>query len=70
MAEKKEKAYTFSQDMQSLRYNVESLAKDSTPLATERCCNRIKAILDRIQENRQNSYVPYEVKQYFRDEVD
>lgn len=68
MAEKK--AYSFAQDIESLRSNVELLTKDHTPVATKRACDRIRSILDRIQENRQNSYVPYEVKQYFRDEVD
>lgn len=68
MADKK--AYSFAQDIESLRYNVDLLTKDPTPVATKRACDRIRAILDRIQENRQNSYVPYEVKQYFRDVVD
>lgn len=68
MAEKK--AYSFAQDIDSLRSNTDLLIKDHTPVATKRACDRMRAILDRIEENRQNSYVPYEVKQYFRDEVE
>lgn len=65
----KDKAYTFAQDIESLRNNVDLLTKDCTPIATARCCNRIRAILERIEENRNNSYVPYEIREYFRDEV-
>lgn len=61
-------AYSFSKDIESLRRNVDLLTKDPTPLATERCCNRIKGILDRILDNRQQSHVPYEVKEYFKEE--
>lgn len=64
----KETAYSFKKDIQSLKSNIDLLTKDHTPVATERCCNRIRAILDRIEENRKNSYVPYEVKEYFREE--
>lgn len=62
------KAYSFNEDIESLHNNVDLLTKDHTPVATDRCCNRIRAILDRVQENRESSYVPYEVKQYFREE--
>lgn len=62
------KVYTFHQDMSSLRNNVDLLEKDYTPASTRRCCERIKAILDRILENREDSYVSREVRDYFREE--
>lgn len=63
-----QKAYSFKSDIESLRNNIDLLTKDYTPVATKRCCERIRAILDRIEENRQSSYIPFEVKQYFREE--
>lgn len=67
MADRKE-AYSFKKDMESLHHNVDLLERDHTPVATKRCCERINSILVRIQENRDRSYIPYEVKEYFRDE--
>lgn len=64
----KNKSYSFSKDMASLRSNVDLLESDVTPLSIKRCCDRIRSILDRIQDYRERSYVPYEVKDYFRDE--
>lgn len=64
------KAYSFAQDIEILRTNVDLLTKDHTPVATKRACDRIRIVLERIQVNRESSYVPYEVKQYFGDEVD
>ena len=63
----KGKAYNFKDDIESLRHNIDLLESDYTPVATRRCCERISSILDRIQENRERSYVPYEVKEYFKD---
>lgn len=60
--------YTFQKDISMLRYLTDSLVKDTTPKTTDRCVSKMKAILDRIQQNRADSYVPYEVKQYFRED--
>lgn len=58
--------YTFDQDITNLRFMIDTLVEDVTPKATERTCSRMRAILDRIEEYRKDSYVPYDVKQYFR----
>lgn len=67
MADKRE-AYSFKKDIESIRHNVDLLERDYTPVATKRCCERINDILGRIQENRERSYVPYEVKEYFKED--
>ena len=67
MGEKTE-AYSFKKDIATLHRNVDMLEREITPLSVDRCCNRIRSVLDRIQQNRQDSYIPYEVKQYFRED--
>lgn len=67
MTDKKE-AYSFKKDMESLHHNIDLLERDYTPVATKRCVDRINDILARILENRERSYVPYEVKAYFKEE--
>lgn len=64
----KSEVYTFNQDIESLMNNVELLKRDYTPVATKRCCTRIRQILDRIEENREAAYIPYEVKAYFKED--
>lgn len=64
MGESRE-AYSFEQDLATLQSNVKQLEKERTPLSVDRCCERIRRVLDRIQEYKQRSYVPIEVKQYF-----
>lgn len=63
-------SYTFEQDIQTLYRNIDLLTKDYTPKATQRCCKRIREILDRIEQFREQSYIPYEIKQYFKESLE
>lgn len=68
MKEMKDKSYSFVADISSLHYNVDLLVTDYTPLATKRACDRMRVILDRIQENRERGYIPIEIKNYFKED--
>lgn len=58
--------YTFEQDINQLHHYVDMLSEEFIPGNIERCQNKIIATVERICDNKIRSYVPIEVKQYFR----
>lgn len=60
------KAYTFEQDIKQLHSYVDMLGKEFIPDNIQRAQRRINEIAERIAENKIRSYVPIEVKQYFK----